>query len=616
MAEERIERRLAAVLAADVVGYSGLIERDESGTRARLNAAFNAIIVPALERHRGRLFKTMGDGFLVEFASVVDAVECAGAIQKRFSGENELVLRIGINLGDVIVEGDDLHGEGVNVAARIEALAEPGGIAISRSARDQIRDKLNVTLHDLGDIEVKNISRPVRVFSVGEPGLGPAVQRRSKGDRHVPQLMMIGGVLLAVVLGGFMTYDRLSQGNVEAASLAQMQLALPEKPSVAVLPFKTMSGNEDDALLANAVGEDLTRSLARVSGLFVIASSSTERYRGETASPAKVAEELGVAHVLRATLRRSGDQVRVDAELIDSLTGRIVWSDRLERSSENMFELQDALVKTLAQQLAADLDRVQNQLRFTENPEAFLLWARADEASWVNTPVSYEKARALARNALALDPDFVRAKAVLGFVETQTGYFRVADRPEIALQKGLDIAREVVGLAPDDWYSRSVLAQALLNLRDYEGALTEFERAMALEPAHPHLLTRAALALIFLGRGVEAEQMLRLSVRLNPFHNWLPDQLLGQAIFLQGRYEEALQNLEIAREKNPRFIGNLWWRAATYGQLGASEKAKETVEAILLRMPEASISTSFIQITDPIGQERFREGLRAAGMPE
>ena len=205
---------------------------------------------------------------------------------------------------------------------------------------------------------------------------------------------------------------------------------------------------------------------------------------------------------------------------------------------------------------------------------------------------------------------------MLGFVETQTGYFRVADRPEIALQKGLDIAREVVGLAPDDWYSRSVLAQALLNLRDYEGALTEFERAMALEPAHPHLLTRAALALIFLGRGVEAEQMLRLSVRLNPFHNWLPDQLLGQAIFLQGRYEEALQNLEIAREKNPRFIGNLWWRAATYGQLGASDKAKETVEAILLRMPEASISTSFIQITDPIGQERFREGLRAAGMPE
>jgi class 3 adenylate cyclase/TolB-like protein/Tfp pilus assembly protein PilF len=616
MTEERIERRLAAVLAADVVGYSGLIERDESGTRTRLNAAFEAIIVPALERHRGRLFKTLGDGFLVEFASVVDAVECAGAIQKSFSDKNELVLRIGINLGDVIVEGDDLHGEGVNVAARIEALAEPGGIAISRSARDQIRDKLNVTLHDLGDIEVKNISRPVRVFSVGEPGFAPAAKTRSKGGWRVPQLMVIGGVLFTILLGGILTYKHLRQGNLEAASLAQMQLALPEKPSIAVLPFKTMSGNEDDELLANAVGEDWTRSLARVSGLFVIASSSTERYRGEAASPARVAEELGVAHVLRATLRRSGDQVRVDAELIDSLTGRIVWSDRLERSSENMFELQDALVETLAQQLAADLDRVQNQLRFTENPEAFLLWARADEASWVNTPVSYEKARALARDALALDPEFVRAKALLGFVETQTGYFRVADTPETALQKGLDIAREVVGLAPNDWYSRSVLAQALLNLRDYEGALTEYERAMALEPSHPHLLTRAALALIFLGRGVEAEQMLRLSVRLNPFHNWLPDQLLGQAIFLQGRYEEALQNLEIARDKNPRFIGNLWWRAATYGQLGASDKAKETVEAILVRMPEASISTSFIQITEPIGQDRFREGLRAAGLKE
>ena len=616
MAEERMERRLAAVLAADVVGYSALIERDESGTRTRLNAAFDTIIAPALELHRGRLFKTMGDGFLVEFASVVEAVECAGEIQKGFSDHNELLLRIGINLGDVIVEGDDLHGEGVNVAARIEALADPGGIAISRSARDQIRDKLNVTLHDLGDIEVKNISRPVRVFSVGEPGVAPVAPTRSNGGWRVSQLMVIGGLVLAMLVGGVLTYNRLSQGNIQAASLAQMQLALPEKPSVAVLPFKTMSGNEDDALLANAVGEDLTRSLARVSGLFVIASSSTERYRGEAANPAKVAEELGVAHVMRATLRRSGDQVRVDAELIDALSGRIIWSDRVERSSGDMFELQDALVETLAEQLAADLDRVQNQLRFTDNPEAFLLWARADEASWINTPASYERARALARDALALDPDFVRAKALLGFVETQTGYFRVSDAPETALQKGLDIAREVVGLAPDDWYSRSVLAQALLNLRDYEGALTEFERAMALEPALPPLLTRTALALIFLGRGVEAEEMLRLSVRLNPFHDWLPDQLLGQAIFLQGRYAEALQNLEIAREKNPRFIGNLWWRAATYGQLGKFDKANETVKAILTRMPRASISTSFIQITDPIGQERFRAGLRAAGLPE
>jgi adenylate cyclase len=302
--------------------------------------------------------------------------------------------------------------------------------------------------------------------------------------------------------------------------------------------------------------------------------------------------------------------------LIDALSGRIVWSDRIERSSKDMFELQDALVEALARQLAEDLGRVQYQHRFTENPEAFLLWARADEASWINTPVSYEKARALAKEALALDPEFVRAKALLGFVETQTGYFRVADAPELALQEGLRIAREVVSLAPDDWYSSSVLAQSLLNLRDYEEALAEFERAMTLEPAHPHLLTRAALALIFLGRGEEAEEMLRLSVRLNPFHNWLPDQLLGQAIYLQGRYAEALENLEIAREKNPRFIGNLWWRAATYGQLGEATNAKETIEAIIDRMPDASISTSFIQITDPIGQERFREGLRAAGLPE
>ncbi|UWQ89872.1 tetratricopeptide repeat protein [Rhodobacteraceae bacterium M382] len=616
MTENRVERRLAAILAADVVGYSSLIENDETGTRALLNAAFDEIIAPALERHRGRLFKTMGDGYLAEFASVVEAVECAAAIQKNLADHSTLTLRIGINLGDVIVEGDDLHGDGINVAARIEALADPGGIAISRSARDQIRDKLNVTLHDLGEIRVKNIARPVRVFNVVDPSIPSEATPTSRPQTFVWKFGAAGVALLVLAFVGMLSWDRLRPQDVEAASLARMQLALPDKPSVAVLPFKTQSGTQEEALLARAVGEDLTRSLARVDGLFVIASSSTERYRDQRVSPAKVAEELGVAHIVRGTLRRSGEQVRVDTELIETLSGRIIWSDRIERASKDVFELQDSLVTHLAQQFSEDLERVQDRHRFTENPEAFLLWARADEASWVNTPISYQRARALAQEALALDPEFVRATALLGFVETQTGYFRVANDPRLALENGLEIAREVVRLEPDDWYSRQVLAQSLLNLRDYEGALDEFRRAMELEPAHPNLLTRSALALIFLGRGSEAEELLRLSVRLNPFHNWLADQLLGQAIYLQGRYGEALEHLETARSKNPRFIGNLWWRAAAYGQLGDDTKASQTVKAIIERMPNASISTSFIQITDPIGQTRFKEGLRAAGLPE
>ncbi len=616
MTENRVERRLAAILAADVVGYSALIERDETGTRTLLNAAFEEIVAPALARHRGRLFKTMGDGYLAEFASVVDAVECASAIQMGFAEHDTITLRIGINLGDVIVEGDDLHGDGINVAARIEALAEPGGIAISRSARDQIRDKLDITLQDLGEIQVKNIARPVRVFNVVYSNAVSQSPTPSIRKSAVWKPIAAGAFLFALLILGASTWVWLRPGGVEAASLERMQLELPEKPSVAILPFQTQSDAEEDMLLAKAVREDLTRSLARVSGLFVIASSSTERYRDQNASPATVAEELGVAHVVRGSLRRSGEQIRVDVELIDTLSGRIMWSDRIERASEDVFELQDSLVEHLAQQFSEDLERVRDQHRFTENPEAFLLWARADEASWVNTPVSYRRARALAQEALALDPNFVRAKALLGFVETQTGYFRVADDPKSALQNGLEIAQEVVRLEPDDWYSHQVLAQALLNLRDYSGALEEFRRAMELEPAQPQLLSRSALALIFLGRGAEAEELLRLSVRLNPFHNWLADQLLGQAIYLQGRYEEALGHLEIARGKNPRFIGNMWWRAAAYGQLEQTDKAAQAVESILARMPNATISNSFIQITDPVGQSRFQEGLRAAGLPE
>lgn len=453
------------------------------------------------------------------------------------------------------------------------------------------------------------------MFSVGEPGSAPAAQTGTV-VRAVPRSVLVSVAALALMFGGTLAYDRMRPADVEAASLSRMQLVLPEEPSVAVLPFRSLSNAEYDVLLTRAVSEDLTRSLARVRGLFVIASSSTERYREQTTSPATVAEELGVAQVVRGTLRRSGERVRVDAELIDALSGRIVWSGRIERASEDVFELQDALVAQLARQLSEDLERVQDPHRFTENPEAFLLWARADEASWVNTPVSYESARALARQALALDPDFVRAKALLGFVETQTGHFRIADDPQAALERALETGREVVRLAPDDWYSIQVLAQTLLNLRDYEGALVEFKRAMELEPAHPHLLTRSALALIFLGRGAEAEELLNLSVRLNPYHTWLPDQLLGQSIYVQGRYAEALEHLEVARTKNPKFIGNLWWRAAAYGQLGQHDKARQTVDAILMRVPNASISTSFIQITDPVGQERFQKGLRAAGLPE
>lgn len=623
MSTERVQRRLAAILVADVVGYSLQMGRDEIGTRQRLNRMFDEIVRPTLESHRGRMFKTAGDSFLAEFGSVVDAVDCAVKIQESLrvplDGASEpLLLRMGINLGDVIIEGDDVHGDGVNVAARLEALAEPGGICISRSARDQVRDKLAHAIQDMGEVRVKNIARPIRTFRVMpdcmETGASAEPARRR---RHGPAIGFAAAFFILIVLIGLaLIWFEPWSARVEAASVADMKLPLPDKPSVAVLPFNVAAENPDDRVFADAVADDLTRSLARAAGLFVIARSSTLDYVGDRASPARAAEDLGVRHVIRATLRRTGQRVRIDAELIDALSGRIIWSERLERASADVFGLQDALVEALASRLSADLGRIQDQQRFTSSPEAFFLWARADHESWLNTPAAYRQARALANEALRIDPDFLRARAILAFVDTQSGYFRVAENPQAALDRALLEARVLVAENPDDWYLQSVLAQSLLNLRDYRAADAAFERAIRMEPALPNLLTNSALPLIFLGQGQPAEIRLRTAMRLNPFHNWLPNQLLGQALYIQQRYEDAARSLALAREKNPRFIGNMWWRAAAHGQIGNQAEAQEAVAEIRDRMPDATISRSFIRISDETVMDRFRDGLRKAGLPE
>lgn len=621
MNEERVTRKLAAVLAADIVNYSGMMSENEVATRARLNQAFEAIVFPAIENHQGRLIKTMGDGLLAEFVSVVDAVDSAIAMQKGLAeaegGEtNPLRLRIGINLGDIIVEGDDIHGNGVNIAARIEALAPAGGICISRTARDQIRDQPDYTLDDLGEVEVKNIGRPVRVFQVQHADLPTVPAQPKKSAKRSPRRWIIAAAACALLIGAGVLWLEPWSPSPEKVSEAEMMLPLPDRPSIAVLPFNVTSKNDGDLEFANALNEDLTRGLARVSGLFVISRSSTLQFVGETATPARVARELGVRYIVRASMRRSGNRVRIDGHLTDALSGRIVWSDRLDRSSADLFELQDDLVQALASRLVERLVQPSDQSRFTENVAAYFLWAEGDQESWINTPESYGKARALALEALDRDPGFVRARALLAFLDTQTAYFRVVENREEVQQRALTATSELVALEPTDWYVHAVHAQALMNNRDYEVAAIAFDKAIELEPANANLLTRSTLPLIFLGKAREAEARLRVSMRLNPYHGWLPDQILGQSLYVLERYEEAIESLEKAHRKNPRFIGNLWWRAAAYGQLGRTEEGMKAISELIGRVPDASIANGFIKITDKAAMARFEDGLRAAGMPE
>ena len=348
MSEERVERRLAAILAADIAGYSRLMGEDEEGTLAALKALRRQLIDPKIKEHRGRIVKTTGDGALVEFASVIDAVRCAVEVQREMAernadvpAERRIEFRIGLNVGDIIIDEDDIYGDGVNVAARLEALAEPGGICVSRVVRDQVRDKLDFTFDDRGEQQVKNIARPVRVYLV------------RPGERGLAEI-----------------------GAVPEAS------ALPEKPSIAVLPFQNLSGDPEQEYFADGIVEDIITALSRNRSFFVISRNTTFTYKGPAIDVAKVARELRVRYVLEGSVRRGGTRVRITAQLIDAASGRHLWADRYDRELADVFAVQDEIARTISSQLAPGIIAAEMQQARRKDASQLDAWDRTMRAHW------------------------------------------------------------------------------------------------------------------------------------------------------------------------------------------------------------------------------------------
>lgn len=465
MSDTATERRLAAILMADVVGYSALMGQDEVATRSRFNQVIEQVISPTVAAHGGRIVKLIGDGVLAEFPSVVDAVNCALIWQRevaRLNGESDgpaLVFRIGINLGDIIVEGDDIHGEGVNIAARIEALADPGGICLSRAARDQVRDRMDVSLHDLGETRVKNISRPVRVFRI-ETGAIPAPSPTGRG-RMAAALAAVA--VLAVCVAGLLWWQPWAAAP---AAQARINLTLPDKPSLTVLPFVNVTDPED-ALVAEAIAQDVTSYLGQVSGLFVISASSAFKYRDANIPPSQIARELGVRTIVQGRVSGREPTLQVVVELIDGQTDATLWTETFQETSGDTFALKEDITRSIARELAINVSRSSAPRRLTDSEEAYMLWYRAARAlNEAPSPGAYDFARALAESALALDPEFGRARAALAYVATQYGYFGFAEDREQALQDGLRLAEQAVAQTPDDWYVHEMHGFALMNLRD------------------------------------------------------------------------------------------------------------------------------------------------------
>jgi adenylate cyclase len=614
------DRRLAAILAADVVGYSALVEADEDGTLAALRTLEAEVIEPAVTARGGRIFKRMGDGFLVEFASVVQAVECALAWQDGSKGP--LRFRIGIHLGDVIVDGDDLHGAGVNIAARIEGLAEPGGICLSREARDQVRDRVKVALEDMGPVEVKNIERPVRVFRVAGEGMPERPERRRVSRRGAwrPAAALAAALCAAAALG--LGWWQPWVERVAPADPANMVLALPDRPSVAVLPFANLTEGGEQAYFATGITEDIITDLAKISGLFVIARESSFTFEGKTVEVREVAEELGVRYVLQGSVRRAGGTMRITAHLIDALSGRHIWAERYDRDPADIFEVQSDVARHVAKAMEVTLTANENERlyqKYVANIDAYEVFLKARRTVDDPRRENILKGEELFRRVIELDPNFAGGYAGLAFNLAVQVRFQYSDDPAGDLEAAFENARKAVELDPRFAWGHIALGGAHIAEGDQDAAVAAVRQALALEPNGYEANLFAGFYLQFAGEPKEAVERLLLANRLSPVVTVRDLAFLSLARFMNGDYEEAAR---VQDERERRFgvsgVNERVVRAATYTLLGRHDEATESAKRIIENHPKFNLSQwRFLKgWKRSEDRERLYDAAKRAGVPE
>jgi adenylate cyclase len=562
----RPERRLAAILAADVVGYSALVDQDEAGTLARLANLRREVIEPLLAEHRGRLVKLIGDGMLAEFASVVDAAACSLAIQARNDGG--LLLRIGLNLGDVVVDGDDLYGDGVNVAARLEGLAEPGGIVVSGTVRDQLHGQPVLGFTSLGEPQLKNIARPVRAYRLADAG------------SQAPPVSSWTDV----------------------------------RPSIAVLPLDNLGGDPEQSYFSDGLSEDLITALSRFRDLIVLARHSSFALRGQALGAVELGRRLGVRYLLEGSVRRAGSRVRVTAQLIDAASGDHLWAERYDRALDDIFAVQDEVVATIAATLAvriraAGLERAKRQP--TDDLAAYDCVLRGRERLAGYGPEANAAARELFARAVALDPDYALAHAFLALA-----IFNEEWGEDSAVQRArcLDHAAMAVRLDPTDSRCHRILAMILLEAREFERAAYHADKAVSLNPNDADAAAYRGYVLCFLGRAEEGLADARRALALTPFQPSWYWNLHARALHETGRHDEASMAFERMDRRNHYHDARL---AACHAAVGRMEEARRAAARTLAAKPDFSSAawTATLPFRREADRERLCAELIAAGLP-
>jgi adenylate cyclase len=630
-----MDRRLAAILIADVAGYGRLSQVDEEGTRARFQADLHEVFEPKIAEHHGRLVKTMGDGLLVEFHSVVDALRCAIEVQRAEAERNagiqtdrRLEFRFGINLGDVIVEGDDIHGDGVNIADRLQALAAPGGVMISGTAYDQVRMKIAVGYADLGEQRLKNIADPVRLYRVltSAEAVGRTIDERKHVGRPWRRPAAVAVVLVLVVAAAASAWWRPWESAIEPASIERMVLPLPDKPSIAVLPFANMSDDPKQEYFADGMTDGLITELSQVSGLFVISRNSTFVYKGKNVPPRQVSEELGVRYVLEGSVQRAGDQLRINAQLIDALSGGHEWAGKFDGPLADVFALQDEVTRSIADALALRLTPAEQRAlaqQETRVPAAYDAFLRGWEDFRRSTPDDYAKAIPYFEEAIRLDPKYGRAYAAVALVYLQSYDFHWSASLGLSQQEAFDRAAPYLKEAQKyptstSHYAAAIKARAAGN---FFTGLAAFKEAIAFDPSDSWAYAQLGFTLTLAGRPAEAMPFIETAMRLDPHY---PPQFLyflGTTQFMMNRLGEAAANLERATRLNPDHEWSILLLAATYGYLGRNEDAASAIaryNEVKVRLGGIPLWIAELRGTRIVeaGSPRFFEGLRLAGAPD